>query len=150
MNAATFLLLGLIVTAGLFGLFGGYDHNSASESADAALEISGPSIIRNGEYDEMTIEMTAKRPMGNAVLEMDAAFWREMTINTMIPAPQREELRDGTMRFEFGPLDAGETAQFKIDSQVNPHRFGASAGRFVLLDGDRPLAAMARELTVMP
>ncbi len=150
MNALTFLMLGLIVAAGLAGLFGGHDHRSAAQSADAALEISGPSIIRNGEYAEMTIGMTAKRPIGNAVLAVDAAFWREMTINTMIPAPQKEELRDGIMRFEFGALDAGDTAQFKIDAQVNPHRFGASEGRFVLLDGDRPLAGLVRELTVMP
>jgi hypothetical protein len=68
----------------------------------------------------------------------------------MIPSPEREELRNGIMRFEFGPLDAGDAAQFKIDAQVNPHRFGASEGRFVLLDGDRPLAELARELTVMP
>ena len=150
MNVATFLLLGSIVVAGLAGLFGGYDHRSGIESADAALEISGPSIIRNGEYDEMTIKMTAKRPIENAVLEVDATFWRDMTINTMIPSPEREELRNGIMRFEFGPLDAGDAAQFKIDAQVNPHRFGASEGRFVLLDGDRPLAELARELTVMP
>jgi hypothetical protein len=150
MNAATLVLLGSIVAAGLVGLFGGYDHRSAAEGGNASLKISGPSIIRNGEYDEMTIEMMARRPIGNAALEIDAAFWREITINTMIPAPEKEELRNGIMRFEFGALDAGETAQFKIDAQVNPHRFGASEGRFVLLDGNRPLVSLARELTVMP
>lgn len=149
-NALTFLLLGSIVFAGLTGTVGGYGLLREANGQAASLSISGPHIIRNGEYVEMTVSMIAERPIANAALEIDAAYWREMTINTMIPAPESEQLRDGIMRFEFGALNAGETAQFKIDAQVNPHRFGPSAGRFVLLDGDQPLVALSRSLLVMP
>ena len=150
MTPLTMLLLGSIVVFGLSGLAGGRDQRDTQRSAEATLVIEGPTVIRNGEYDEMLLTMQAHRPLTNLALEIDADYWRDLTINTMIPAPEAESVKDGVMRFEFGALDAGSTASFKFDAQVNPHRFGPSQGDFKLMDGDREIARLSRSLRVMP
>lgn len=150
MTAFTLSLLGGLLALGLSGALGGLERTSRVRTDAASLELRGAETIRNGEYLELTILMTPRRDVTNAVMEIDAGFWRNVTVNTMIPAPEKEELKDGVMRFEFGPLSAGESATIKIDGQVNPHRFGPSQGDFVFLDEDRELARLARELRVIP
>lgn len=150
MTAIVMAVLGGIVAFGLSGLAGGPDRRDEQRTADATLVVDGPAVIRNGEYDEMVVTMQAHRPIANLALEIDAAYWRDLTINTMIPAPDAESLDDGVMRFEFGPLDAGSATSFKLDAQVNPHRFGPSQGDFKLMDGDREIARLSRSLTVLP
>ena len=144
------LLLGGTVAFGLSGMAGGPDVRTAITGPDATLAVDGPSVIRNGEYDELVVSMAAHRDLANATLVIDADYWRDLTINTMIPAPEKGDLHDGAMRFEFGALAAGSAASFKIDAQVNPHRFGSSHGDFVLLDGNRELARLPRSLRVLP
>lgn len=150
MTGVTLLLLGALVALGLNGALGGRAHTSRAASASALLEVHGPAVIRNGEFLELTIRMTPRRNVANAALEIDAGLWRDITVNTMIPAPEKEEYRNGVMRFEFGPLAAGENAALKIDAQVNPHRFGPSRGSFAFLDGDEELASLDRGLRVIP
>lgn len=150
MTACTLLLLGGLLALGLSGALGGLERTSRVRTDAASLELRGAETIRNGEYLELTILMTPRRDVTNAVMEIDAGFWRNVTVNTMIPAPEKEELKDGVMRFEFGPLNAGESATIKIDGQVNPHRFGRSSGTFVFLDGERKLTHLVRKLSVIP
>lgn len=150
MTALTLAILGSVLAVGLSGAVGGSESAERASSDIATLEFRGPATIRNGEYLEMTVGMSARRDVANAALEIDAAYWRNVTLNTMIPAPEKEELKDGVMRFEFGPLRAGESAAIKIDGQVNPHRFGPSRGDFVFLDEDRELVRLDRELRVIP
>lgn len=150
MTALTLLLLGAVLAAGLSGMLGGAEDNRSAQGDAADLVIRGPAAVRNGEYLEFEVRMMAHRDIANAALEVDAGFWRNITVNTMIPAPEREEYRNGVMRFEFGPLRQGESAAVKIDGQVNPHRFGPSHGRFALLDGDVELASLDRPLRVVP
>lgn len=146
----TLLLLGGVLVLGLSGALGGTERTSRVRSADAGLELRGPETVRNGEYLEFMVSMTPRRDVTTAALEIDAIFWRNVTVNTMVPAPDREELKNGVMRFEFGPLGASETASVKIDGQINPHRFGPSRGTFVFRDGDRELARLERRLRVIP
>lgn len=150
MTAITLLLLGAVLALGLSGVFGSTERASRASSAVATLNVRGPETVRNGEFLELDVTIAPRRDLANAALEIEAAFWRNVTINTMIPAPEKEELKDGVMRFEFGPLRAGERATFKIDGQVNPHRFGPSRGSFALLDGDEEVARLDRQLKVMP
>ena len=84
------------------------------------------------------------------LIAVPVGLWREATINTMVPAPTEEEQKDGEFRFHFGPMDAGETLEFKIDGQLNPPLFGVSRGAIRLLDDDAPLAAQPTRLEVLP
>ncbi|MCR5870338.1 MULTISPECIES: hypothetical protein [unclassified Sphingomonas] len=145
------LLLAAIMLAALLGAFGGGKARPVIvESGAARLEIRTPRVIRNGEFFETHIRVTARAPVAKAVVAIDAGLWRDMTINTMIPAAGEESFKDGAFEFDFGPLKAGETLAIKIDGQINPPLLAGTRGRIALFDGERELATVPLAITVLP
>ena len=144
-------LLSLLMLAALLGLFGGgRTRPMVAEGLDARLEISTPRVIRNGEFFEMRVRIIARRAVEKAVLAVPTSLWRDMTINTMIPAAREERFKGGVFRFEYGPLEPGETLDIKIDGQINPPLFLGTSGRVAVLDDTRELTAIPLEITVLP
>jgi hypothetical protein len=101
-------------------------------------------------YVEWRIEAKARRPIEDAVVAIPADLWKDMTVNSLVPAATEEEYKDGEFRFHFGTLDAGESLLFKIDGQVNPPNVNRHRGTIRLLDGERPLALSPVDVKVMP
>ena len=144
-------LLSLLMLAALFGAFGGGRvRPMVAERPEVRLEISTPRVIRNGEFFEMRVQVTARRSVKKAVLAVSTSLWRDMTINTMIPAVSEEKVERGAFRFDYGALEAGETLVIKIDGQINPPLFLGTSGRVAVLDGARELAGAPLEITVLP
>ena len=144
-------LIALVLVVALFGLLGGAPApTSQATGAAATLAVTTPDRLRNGMLFETRISAQAKRPIKDAVIAVPSAMWRDMTVNSMIPAPAEEENVGGEFRFHFGPLDPGETLTLKIDGQVNPPRYSSSRGRLRLLDGEAELTAVPVSLTVIP
>lgn len=145
------ILLSALMIAALLGLFGGGKARPVIATGEMArLEVRTPRVIRNGEFFETQIRVTARAPIEKAVIAVDAALWRDMTVNTMIPAPSEESFRDGAFRFDYGPLKPGETFDIKIDGQINPPLFAGTKGSVAVLDGERQLAAIPLHITVLP
>lgn len=151
---ATWWRLGILVAilgVALLGFVGGGRSPTLRASSPAAsLAVTSPARLRNGMFFETRIAAMAKAPIGDAVIAIPAAMWRDTTVNTLVPAATEEEYVDGEYRFHFGPLDAGERLGFKIDGQLNAPRYGSTRGRLRLLDGTRELAAVPVSLTVIP
>ncbi len=144
-------ILALILGVALSGLLGGAPAPTERVDTPAAtLAVTTPDRLRNGMFFETRVEVLAKRPVADAVIAFPAGYWRDLTVNTMIPGPAEEEYRGGEFRFHFGPLAAGDQLEFKIDGQINPARIGGSGGRVRLLDGEAELAALPLSLTVIP
>lgn len=144
-------ILLLVLGVALSGLLGGAPApTKRAASAAASLAVTSPDRLRNGMFFETRISAVAKRPIGDAVIAVPAAMWRDMTVNTMIPAAAEEEFVDGEFRFHFGPLGAGDTLGVKIDGQINPPRLGGGKGRIRLLDGDAEIVALPVTLQVIP
>ena len=144
-------LIGLILVAALVGLLGGAPAPTRqATNAAATLTVTTPQRLRNGVLFETRVSAMARRPIADAVIAIPAGMWRDMTINSMIPAPAEEEFVDGEFRFHYGPLGAGETLTLKVDGQVNPPRYGGGSGRMRLLDGEAELAALPLSLKVIP
>jgi hypothetical protein len=61
-------------------------------------------------------------------LEVDARYWRDLTINTMMPAPSDETSEDGDYIFSYGPLKSGQKLTAKFDGQINPPLFAGTKG----------------------
>lgn len=144
------ILVAVLGSALLGFLGGGPAPTDRASSAAATLAVTSPDRLRNGMFFETRIAAVAKAPIGDAVIAIPAAMWRDTTINTLIPGPTEERYVDGEFRFHFGPLEAGKQLGFKIDGQLNAPRYGASRGRVRLLDGDAELAAVPIALTVIP
>lgn len=147
----TLLLLGTVLILACAGFAGGQPSlRSKSDFGSAALSIKTPTIIRNGEFFETDIIIRAAAPINDVVLAVDAGLWRDMTINTMIPAPAEEEFRGRAFRFSYGPLEAGETIRVKIDGQINPPLFAGTRGGIAIYDGERLIGRQLVRIKVLP
>ncbi|WP_423605957.1 hypothetical protein [Sphingomonas sp. MS122] len=151
LNWLSLAVLGAVMLAALLGAFGGGRARSlAADTPAARLEIHTPRVLRNGTFFETRLHVTAKAPIAEAVVVVPASLWRDMTINTMIPAPGEEKADKGAFRFSYGALDAGQVLEIKIDGQINPPLFAGTRGAIELHDGERPLAAIPVGITVLP
>lgn len=150
-NPWPLILLALLLGAGLTGLFGGQPPVVRQASNDmVALSVRTPETLRNGMAFETVVEVTPHRPIGDLVIAVSDGLWREMTINTMIPAAGEESHKSGLHRFSFGEVEPGETFRFKVDGQINPPLFAGTSGEVVALDGERRLASVPVRIKVLP
>lgn len=145
------LFLGLVVALSFSGIFGGTPnatHRAAAPRAE--LTVEAPRVLRSGEFFEMRFRIAAAAPLADATLTVDTALLHELTVNTIIPAAASEEAADGVLRFSYGPLEAGEVIDIKLDGQVNPRLFLGNDGTVALADGEAELARVPLKLTVLP
>ena len=150
-SPGSIVLLGGLIVAAFSGVLGGHPNPIVEIAApEARMLLDTPQIIRNGEFFETRITVEARRPIGDVVIALSSEYWRDMTINSMIPAAADETFEDRMYRFSFGPLAAGKTLKFKIDGQINPPLFAGTRGTLALLDGDRVIAEHPLSLRVLP
>lgn len=150
-NPWPLLLLAALLGIGLSGIFAGQPATIRRAVSDsAALAVRMPDTLRNGMAFETVIEVTPRRPVGNLVIAMSDGLWREMTINTMMPAAGEESHKDASHRFSFGRAEAGETFRFKIDGQINPPLFAGTSGMIIALDGETALTTVLVRIKVLP
>jgi len=114
------------------------------------LELKVARPLRSGLFFETHIRVTARQAIAKPVIGVDASLWRDLTINSQVPAPANERFKDGQYRFEYGPLKAGETLEVKIDGQTNPPLIGRVSGSVTLLDDDTPLTEAHVTIPVLP
>lgn len=145
------LILAVMLGAGLGGMLGGQpDKVSRQDSSEAILSVRAPRILRNGVFFETVVEIRPKRPVENLTIAVSDSLWHEMTINTTLPSAENEEYRDGSRRFSFGKVAAGETFRFKVDGQINPPLFAGTRGEIAGFDGEQRLATVPVRMTVLP
>lgn len=150
-NWVSLAVLSALMLAALLGAFGGGKSRPlAAEAAAARFEVSVPRRIRNGEFFEMRVRIVATQMVDKAVLVVPASLWRDMTINTMIPAPAEEKAASGAFRFDYGAMKAGDVLDIKIDGQINPPLFAGTSGTIELADGERSLARIPLDIKVLP
>lgn len=150
-NPAPLIALAALMIAGLAGLLGG--HPSARhqiETEDVIFRVTSPERLRNGMVFETLVEVEAKRPVQQLAVGISDGLWRDMTINTMIPAAETEDYRSGSHRFVFSELRPGDLFRFKVDGQINPPLLGQAKGDIAAWDGDRKLATINLQTKVLP
>ncbi len=144
------IVLTCLIGAGLSGAAGSPTAEVSSRSGPGVVSIEMPAVTRAGKILEMRFHLRPPAAIDKPVLAIDASLWRELTINSMVPAASDEAYRKGAFRFSFGRIEAGEEFLFKVDAQINPKLHGVNRGRVVLLDGEREVAAVPVELKVWP
>jgi hypothetical protein len=144
------LVLGLVVALGLTGWAGAPWTVTTRALDQAQLEVDMPAVISTGDLYETRIRVQAQQDIGKLQIAMSPGLWHEMTVNTMIPAPEAETYEDGAFRYSFAALEQGQEFLFKIDAQVNPRFFGALDGDIRVYDDGKLLAVSRRHIRVMP
>ena len=150
-SPASVLALGLLLAAALAGAFGGQPHPTRTVTTSSArITLQLPERIRNGMFFEMRAQVETKRPFADLTLAVSSTYWRDLTINTMIPGPAEEKSENGLYRFSYGPIDANQTLTIKFDGQINPPLFGGTQGDLLLMDGDAVVATIPVKMRVLP
>src|SRR3546814_15525417 len=72
------LILGSLLLAAVLGFAGGQPSPPrTADFGEARLTVKTPLIIRNGEFFETDLTLTAEAPLGDAVIEIGRASCRE-------------------------------------------------------------------------
>lgn len=144
-------VLAALLAAAMLGTFGGgATPISRQQGVGGSLTVEAPGTLRNGVFFEMRLIGTADRPLAKPTLAISSSYWRDITVNTMVPAPATETFDKGYYLFEFDPLEAGGSIEVKIAGQVNPTFTGGTRGAAQWRDGDAVLAEIPLRLWVLP
>lgn len=143
--------LGGLLLAALSGVMGGSKNPELRRSGPSAtISVTAPEILRNGEFFELRIAIEAKRLIPQPTVGVSSSYWRDLTINTMIPAADKESFADGVFQFQYPALNAGDRLEIKIDGQVNPTLFGGTKGFISLSDDETEMERIPLTLRVLP
>lgn len=150
-NLVSLLVLGALMVTAMTGWLAGGRTTPRRVAGPAAKMIAAiPDRLRNGEFFEMRLTIQATQPIADATIAVPATLWRDMTINSMIPAASEEAFKDGAFRFRYGRLKAGDTLALKIDGQINPPLTIGTRGTIALYDGDTRVAALPVHIRILP
>jgi hypothetical protein len=147
------VLLGLltaVLVLGLFNVFGQVVSVDVAETPAARFEVSAPSKIRGGLFFEARYTVDAVEEIANATLVLDPGWLKDITLNTVEPAPVGESSRNGEIALELGRIPAGERYVLYLHFQVNPTAVGIRSQDVELYDGERLLASFDRQAIVWP
>ncbi len=151
MSSAGVIVIAAFLGIALSGGFGGQPHPARTvETPSAKISLELPARLRNGMFFEMRAEVTAKRRFDDMTIAISKSYFRDLTINTMIPAPAEEKSEDSQFVFSYGAVAAGDVLDIKIDGQINPPLFAGTAGTLTIRDGDETVSAIPVKLTVLP
>jgi len=140
---------GLVVARALFGVRG-HERTWAASGGGVDLEVHAPEVIRNGEFFELRVRVTADDALDELVIGVDESLWEDVTVNTLIPAAADEVSADGEVRFTFAELPAGTDFLLKVDLQVNPDIIAGNDGAITVYDGNERLTSADLTITVLP
>jgi hypothetical protein len=141
----------LVMLLGISGLLAGAPTDPRSgDFANARLTVTVPATMRNGQFFEMRLLVEAHRPIDKLVIALPPKLWRDLTINTMVPAASEEAFEDGAFRFDYGALEAGKALVVKVDGQINPPLTLGNRGEIAIYDGEQRIGAVSVQVTVLP
>lgn len=140
-----------LLALGLLNVFGARPAVNRAESDVARLEVKAPTTVRGGLFFEGRFRIDAREALEHATLVLDPGWQKELSINTIEPAPIGESSRDGRLELDFGAVRPGGSIVAYLQFQVNPSQFRTRRAQGVsLADGDRELLRIDRSLTVFP
>jgi hypothetical protein len=143
-------LLGLVLVVALLGVYGQKRVESTAETSSAGFTVSAPTKLRGGLFFEARFTIEARSELEDAWIVLDSGWLDDITLNTLSPAPLEEASRDGDIALRLGRVPADEQHILHLHFQVNPTAVGARSQDVRLLDGERELASLDRDLWIWP
>lgn len=146
------VLVVLLLLAGvaLLGLLGQKPAHSTGVADEATLEVSAPTRLRGGLFYQGRFTIRAQEEIESATLVLDRGWLDGMHVNTIEPTPVGEASREGRLALDFGRVAADDFIVAYLQFQVNPTTVGRRSQGVELHDGETPLAAVDRTVTIFP
>jgi hypothetical protein len=143
-------LLALAVGAALLGAVGQTHTTGRARAAAATLTVKAPERVRGGLFFQGRLDIAARERIGKPRVVLGNGWTEEMQLNTLEPAPASETSNAGELELEYDPLNAGDHLTIWMQFEVNPTGAGRRERDVTLLDGDRLVARVPGEVTVLP
>ena len=121
-----------------------------ADATAATLSVEAPTRVRGGLFFQGRFTVEASQRLDHATLVLDEGWTEQLSVNTIAPAPEAEESRDGRLALDYGVLQAGERLVAYLQFQVNPASLGRRSQAVRLADGERVLVEVDRTITVFP
>jgi|1186.fasta_scaffold00299_3 hypothetical protein len=134
----------------LFNFFGQRPSETSATGQGASLRVSVPSRLRGGLIFQSRFTFSADHVLRHPALELSDNWFDGMTLNTTEPAAIAEGRGSDGLRFSYGKAAAGKSQTVYFEWSVNPTTAGSRDLTATLLDGDRVLTTVDRDLVVFP
>ncbi len=143
-------LLAVIPLLALLNVFGQHATTSRAAAQPATIEVHAPPAVRLGLLFSTRITIHANETLQDAALVLNSNWLEGMTLNTLEPSPVSETSQNGSLRLEFGRIEAGQDFKVFLSFQVNPTTVSHRDQSVELVDGNRAIATVHRTMTVYP
>lgn len=144
-------VLAVFVLLGLLDVFGQATTTSQASSSGAELRVTAPAALRGGLIYQVSIQITARRPLSSARLVMSPGWFSGLTTNAMVPQPSQQYSIAGETVFSLGSLNTGDRRTVHIYFQVNPTTVAWERPQKVVLeDGSSPVVEVDRSVNIYP
>jgi hypothetical protein len=142
--------LALIPVLALLNVFGQRPQVDRASNAAAELEVNAPHRVRGGLLFMGRFTIEARQTLRSPALVLDPGWLEGMQINTVTPAPETEESRDGRVVYRYDTIPAGSTVVVYAEFQVNPTNVGHRSQSVSLEAAGAPALTVHRSVTVLP
>ncbi len=144
------LLTALIVLA-LFNVFGQRSSDAVANTPSATLRVHSPTIVRSGLLFQAKFTVTAKQPLPDAQLVLGHGWIDGLTLNTNEPSASSETSGpNGSLVFDIGSLDAGQSYTQYFEYQVNPTSNGRRSQFVAVTSKGASVVSLRRTMTIIP
>ena len=147
---AVMTVLALVVLLALANRFGQRPARSTTRTPTATLRLTAPDTVRGGLFFESRVEIRAARAIAHPRLVLEPGWVEGMQVNSIEPAPVGEASRDGRVVLSYDALARGDVLRVWLQFEVNPTNVGRRSYALALDDAERPVARLARDITVLP
>jgi hypothetical protein len=139
-----------IAALGLLDVFGQGAKQTVARTRVAVVRVTAPAAVRGGLFFQSKVEIRALRAIEHPRLVLDQGWVEGMQFNSNVPAPVSEAGRDGRVVLSYDRVGAGERLIVWMQFEVNPTNVGHRSYGLELDDAETKVAAVHRDITVLP
>jgi hypothetical protein len=139
-----------ITILGLLNAVGQRAGSTTASGSAASMRLTAPHVVRGGLFFQSRVEIRALRDIEHPRLVLDDGWLEGMQVNSIEPAAADEATRDGRVVLSYDALDAGERLVVWLQFEVNPTNTGRRSYALELDDAETRVAAIDRDITVLP
>lgn len=150
LRRALLALLVLVPALALVNLFGQRPQTDTASNSAAGLEVYAPERLRGGLLFMGRFTIVAKQTLRKPALVLDAGWVEGMQVNTVTPAPETEESRNGNLVYHYDTIPAGQELVVYAQFQANPTNVGHRSQSVRLEATGVPPLVVDRSVTVFP
>jgi hypothetical protein len=134
----------------LLNAFGQETSTSRASGSVGTLTVQAPERVRGGLMFQVRVDVTAAHDIKEPQIVVSPGLLDQLTVNSIEPQALNESNSNGRLTLSYGRIPAGQRLTVWLDYQVNPANLGRQTANVLLTDGATPLAAVRRDITILP